>query len=48
MLQLMNIFLLLSIHSQTPPVPFVGLASEGKDIVFRLIIEYSCLKDFDP
>jgi hypothetical protein len=32
----------------TPLVPFVGLASQGKDIVFRFIIEYSCLKDFDP
>jgi hypothetical protein len=29
-------------------VPFVGLAYQGKDIVFRLIIEYSCLKDFHP
>jgi len=27
---------------------FVGLAYQGKDIVFRFIIEYSSLKDFGP
>jgi hypothetical protein len=27
---------------------FVGLASQGKDIVFRFIIEYSSLRDFGP
>jgi hypothetical protein len=27
---------------------FVGLAYQGKDIVFRFIIEYSSLRDFDP
>ncbi len=27
---------------------FVGLALVGKDIVFRFIIEYSNLRDFDP
>jgi hypothetical protein len=27
---------------------FVGLAYQGKDIVFRLIIEYSSLRDFGP
>jgi hypothetical protein len=27
---------------------FVGLALVGKDIVFRLIIEYSSLRDFGP
>jgi hypothetical protein len=27
---------------------FVGLAYQGKDIVFRLIIEYSSLMDFGP
>ncbi len=27
---------------------FVGLALEGKDIVFRYIIEYSSLRDFGP
>jgi hypothetical protein len=27
---------------------FVGLAYQGKDIVFRLIIEYSSLKHFGP
>jgi hypothetical protein len=28
--------------------PFVGLAYQGKDIVFRFIIEYSSLRDFGP
>jgi hypothetical protein len=27
---------------------FVGLAYQGKDIVYRLIIEYSSLRDFGP
>ncbi len=27
---------------------FVGIAYEGKDIVFRFIIEYSSLRDFAP
>jgi hypothetical protein len=27
---------------------FVGLGYQGKDIVFRLIIEYSSLMDFGP
>jgi hypothetical protein len=27
---------------------FIGLAYEGKDIVFRFIIEYSNLRDFGP
>jgi len=27
---------------------FVGLTYQGKDIVFRFIIEYSSLKDFGP
>jgi hypothetical protein len=27
---------------------FVGLAYEGKDIVFRFIIEYNSLRDFGP
>jgi len=30
------------------PSTFVGVAYEGKDIVFRFVIEYSSLKDFDP
>jgi hypothetical protein len=29
-------------------VLFFGLAYQGKDIVFRFIIEYSGLMDFDP
>jgi hypothetical protein len=27
---------------------FIGLAYQGKDIVFRFIIEYSSLRDFGP
>jgi hypothetical protein len=27
---------------------FVGLPYQGKDIVFRFIIEYSSLRDFGP
>jgi hypothetical protein len=27
---------------------FVGLAYQGKDIVFRFIIEYSSIRDFGP
>jgi hypothetical protein len=27
---------------------FVGIAYQGKDIVFRFIIEYSSLRDFGP
>jgi hypothetical protein len=27
---------------------FVGLAYQGKDIVFRVIIKHSSLRDFDP
>jgi len=27
---------------------FIGLAYQGKDIVFRFIIEYSSLMDFGP
>jgi len=43
--------------SSVPPSPppflcdgrtFVGLALEGKDIVFRFIVEYSSLRDFAP
>ncbi len=27
---------------------FIGLAHQGKDIVFRFIVEYSSLRDFGP
>jgi hypothetical protein len=27
---------------------FVGLVYQGKDIVFRFIVEYSSLRDFGP
>jgi hypothetical protein len=29
-------------------VTFIGLAYQGKGIVFRFIIEHSCLSDFGP
>jgi hypothetical protein len=32
----------------TKPHDFVGLVYQGKDIVFRFIIEYSNLMDFGP
>jgi hypothetical protein len=35
-----------SLHSQEPN--FVGLAYQGKDIVFRFIIEYDSSRDFGP
>ncbi len=31
-----------------PIISFFGLAYQGKDIVFRFIIEYSSLRDFGP
>jgi hypothetical protein len=27
---------------------FIGLANQGKDIVFRFITEYNSLRDFGP
>ncbi len=35
-------------HPKTWNPSFVGLAYQGKDIVFRFIIEYSSLRDFGP
>jgi hypothetical protein len=32
----------------TLPKMFIELAYQGKDIVFRFIIEYSSLRDFGP
>jgi hypothetical protein len=37
-----------SIASTPMPILFVGLAFVGKDIMFRLILEYSSLRDFGP
>ncbi len=34
------------LHSWVGVCSFVGLAFQGKDIVFRFIIEYSSLRDF--
>jgi hypothetical protein len=34
--------------SQELEPPFIGLAYQGKIIVFRFIIEYSSLRDFGP
>jgi hypothetical protein len=41
-----NINQLCGWHSQGST--FFGLAYQGKDIVFRFIIEYSSLSDFGP
>jgi hypothetical protein len=35
-------------HPKTWNPSFVGLAYQGKNIVFRFIIEYSSLRDFGP
>jgi hypothetical protein len=35
-------------RGSTPTKCFVGLAYQGKDIVFRFIKEYSSLMDFGP
>jgi hypothetical protein len=35
-------------NSFTSNKSFVGRAYQGKDIVFRFIIEYSSLRDFGP
>jgi len=36
---------MLNVHNL---LHFIGLAYQGKDIVFRFIIEYSSLRDFGP
>jgi hypothetical protein len=35
-------------HELEQKTMFIGLAYQGKDIVFRLIIEYNSLRDFGP
>jgi len=40
-------FILISWEAP-PHVQFIGLAYQGKDIVFIFIIEYSSLRDFGP
>jgi hypothetical protein len=35
-------------HNGKKRFEFIGLAYQGKDIVFRFIIEYSSLMDFGP
>jgi hypothetical protein len=35
-------------HNGMKRFEFIGLAYQGKDIVFRFIIKYSSLMDFDP
>jgi hypothetical protein len=37
-----------TITNQEENFVFVGLAYQGKDIVFTFIIEYSSLRDFGP
>jgi hypothetical protein len=44
--QILSLSLSLSIF--TFRVWFVGLAYQGKGIVFRSIVEYSSLRDFGP
>jgi hypothetical protein len=41
---MLNIMLLVC----TVPLRFVGVADQGKDIVFRSIIKYRSLRDFGP
>jgi len=36
------------LFSKRQPAQLVGLAYQGKDIVFGVIIEYSSLRDFGP
>jgi len=33
---------------QVPLLPFIGLAYQGNDVVFRFIIEYNRLRDSGP
>ncbi len=42
------IHLLMTSFTHHPLWIFVGLAYQGKNIVFRFIIEYSSLRDFGP
>jgi hypothetical protein len=39
---------MISMPSKRLLLQFIGLAYQGKDIVFRFIIEYSSLRDFGP
>jgi hypothetical protein len=43
---LLSIYIYIYIY--IPVIRFFGLAYQGKDIVFRFIIEYSSLMDFGP
>jgi hypothetical protein len=38
----------VTLHAMDFGSDFVGLAYQGKDIVFRFLIEYSSLRDFGP
>jgi hypothetical protein len=38
----------MCVHAFLHTYDFAGLAYQGKDIVFRFIIEYSSLMDFGP
>jgi hypothetical protein len=42
----LSLSLSLSLKCSTNMGLFIGLAYQGKDIVFRFIIEYSSLRDF--
>jgi hypothetical protein len=39
---------LIVLHNGERSLVFIGLAYQGKDIVFRFNIEYSGLRDFGP
>jgi hypothetical protein len=39
---------ILNLNSYMNNSLFIGFAYQGKDIVFRFIIEYSSLRDFSP
>jgi hypothetical protein len=45
-MQVQYLSLSLSLKCSTNMGLFIGLAYQGKDIVFRFIIEYSSLRDF--
>jgi hypothetical protein len=38
----------VTLHAMDFGSDFVGIAYQGKDIVFRFLIEYSSLRDFGP
>jgi hypothetical protein len=41
-------FLIILLQFDQPSRVFVGLAYQGKDMVYKFIIEYSSFRDFGP